>query len=58
MCQVSLKRLEYSPRIFEKKMYNPRNVAYKSTALVYLRTKITEKATRIGEQKKHKWPQN
>ena len=32
-------------------MYNPRNVAYKSTAHVYFLTKIKVRVTRIGEQK-------
>ena len=58
MCQVSLKRLQYSPRIFEKTMYNSRNVTYKSTGLVYFLTKITGKATRIGDQNKRRWNKN
>ena len=43
---------------FVKRLYNPRNVTYKSTALVYFHTNITRRATRIGEQKERRWPEN
>ena len=52
MCQVSFKRLQYTPKIFEKRMYNPRNVTYKSTTHVYFLTKTSGRITRNWRAKK------
>ena len=40
------------PRIFEKRMYSPRNVTHKSTAHVYFLMKITGRIIRNWREKK------
>ena len=47
----NLKRLQSSPKLFEKRMYSPRSVTYNSIDFVYFLMNTTEIATRIGDQK-------